>query len=457
MAAKNLLGSMPDAPELALALHIELIPIGHLKTNPKNSRTHSRKQINWIRRSIGSFGFLNPVLIDDDNVILAGHGRVEAARLEGYDCVPVIRVSHLTEAQKRAYLIADNKIAEQAGWDRELLAIELGELVDLLPAEGLDVSLTGFDAPEIDLLLADMAAPKVAPEDVVQALPSNPVTRRGDLWQLKNHRLLSGDARDARDFERLMDGASASAVFTDPPFNLRANAIGGRGRTKHSDFAMASGEMSATQFRKFLTETLEHGVRASTDGAIHFVCMDWRHIDDLIAVGREIYGAMINLVVWNKTNAGQGSFYRSQHELICVFRVGCHPHRNNVELGRFGRNRSNVWTYPGVNTFGRGRMEALTAHPTAKPLALVADALLDCTARGEVVLDQFVGSGTTIMAAEKVGRKAYALEYEPAYCDVAILRWQKSTKLDAILVSDGRTFEEIRAARASEGPSGERP
>jgi DNA modification methylase len=176
--------------------------------------------------------------------------------------------------------------------------------------------------------------------------------------------------------------------------------------------------------------------------------MDWRHVSDLIEVGRKLYGATLNLVVWNKSNGGQGSFYRSQHELIGVFRAGDEPHRNNIELGRFGRNRSNVWTYTGVNTFGRGRMEALAAHPTVKPVALVADALLDCRARGEVVLDQFAGSGTTILAAEKVGRIGYGIEFEPKYVDVAIERWQRMTKLEATLAGDGRTFEEIRAARS---------
>ena len=427
--------------------HIEWIPIGELHPNPRNARTHSPKQIRRIATSIRKFGFLNPVLVDDANMVLAGHGRLEAVRLEGLDHVPVIRFGHLTAAQKRAYLIADNKIAEQAGWDREMLAIELGELIELLPAESFDVSLTGFEAPEIDLLLADMASSGPAPEDILPALTANPTTRDGDFWQLGKHRLLCGDARKPDDFARLMDGKSAAAVFCDPPFNVKMSSIGGRGRVRHPEFAFASGEMSQPQFRKFLTDTLGNGVDASVDGAVHYVCMDWRHISDLIDVGRELYGTMLNLVVWNKSNAGQGSFYRSQHELIGVFRVGDHPNRNNVELGRFGRNRSNVWTYAGVNTFGRGRMEALTAHPTVKPVALVADALLDCTARGDIVLDQFAGSGTTILAADKVGRIGFGIEYEPGYVDVAIKRWQKATKLEATLVGDGRSFEEISAAR----------
>ena len=247
-----------------------------------------------------------------------------------------------------------------------------------------------------------------------------------------------------------MGGARAAAVFCDPPYNLRVRAIGGRGRVQHPEFAFASGEMSQAQFRTFLSQTLGNGVRVSAQGAVHFVCIDWRHIGELIEVGRELYGDMLNIVVWDKSNAGQGSFYRSQHEFIGVFRVGEDPHRNNVELGRFGRNRSNVWTYAGVNTFGKGRMEALAAHPTVKPVALVADALLDCTARGDVVLDQFVGSGTTILAAEKVARIAVGIEYEPRYVDVAIMRWQHMTKLEAILAGDGRSFEDIAAARATE-------
>jgi ParB-like chromosome segregation protein Spo0J len=433
-------------------LSIEHVPIGRLRANPRNPRTHSKKQIRQIGASIRKLGFLNPLIVDGENTILAGHGRLEGARLVGLTEVPVIRFDHLTPAQKRAYLIADNKIAEQAGWDREILAIELGELTELLPAQGFDVSLTGFETAEIDVLLADMATSKQEQEESLPDLPENPVTRPGDLWLLGKHRLLTADAQDAANLVRLMNGVAASAVFCDPPYNLRVKAIGSRGRIKHSEFAFASGEMDSTQFRRFLSLTLGNGVQVSAEGAVHFVCMDWRHIGDLIDVGRELYDVMLNLVVWNKSNAGQGSFYRSQHELIGVFRVGEQTHRNNVELGRFGRNRSNVWNYAGVNTFGRGRMDALASHPTVKPIALVADALLDCTARGGVVLDQFAGSGTILLAAEKVGRSAYAMEYEPRYVDVAIQRWQSQTKLDATLADDGRTFEELSEVRVRPGP-----
>ena len=434
----------------AYAQLIEQCPIGLLKPNPRNARVHSRKQRRKIAASIKKFGFLNPILVDENNFVLAGHGRLEAAQMMGLADVPVIRFSHLTDTQKRAYLIADNKIADQSDFDRKILAPELAQLNDLLPAEGFDVSLTGFDAAEIDLLLIDLEAPLSEPADEHHAVPVTPVSRRGDIWAMGKHRHLCGDSRDAGDIKRLMAGARASAVFTDPPYNLRAREIGGRGKTQHQDFAFGAGEMSTRQFRQFLSVTLRNAIGVSAPGTVHYIFIDWKHIDDLIEVGRSLYGAMLNLVVWNKTNAGQGSFYRSQHELITVFRVGDEQHRNNIELGRHGRNRSNVWTYPGVNTFGRGRTEALASHPTVKPVALVADALLDCTARGEAVLDPFMGSGTTLLAAEKVGRVSFGIEYEPAYVDVAVTRWQAFTKLEATLLDDGRTFEEVAAARSEE-------
>jgi DNA modification methylase len=431
------------------ALNIEWIPIRQLRPSPRNPRSHSKRQIRQIAASIRKFGFLNPVIVDEDNTVIAGHGRLEAARLEGLTQVPTVCFDHLTAAQKRAFLIADNRIAEQAGWDREMLAIELGELVDLLPIEGLDVSVTGFETSEIDLLLADMATSRNEPPEAIPCPPQSAVSEGGDLWLLgKKHRLLCGDAQDPNNLTRLMNGTSAIAIFCDPPYNLSASLLGWRGRIRHPDFAFASGEMNPDQYRKFLRRTLGNVIQVSAEGAVHFICIDWRHVEDLIAVGRKLYGAMLNLVVWNKTNAGQGSFYRSQHELIGVFRVGDHTHKNNIDLGRFGRNRSNVWSYAGANTFGRGRMEALAVHPTVKPTALVADALLDCTARGDAVVDQFAGSGTIFLAAEKVGRIAYGLEIEPRYVDVAIMRWQQLTKLEATLEGDGRSFEEIKQARA---------
>jgi len=313
------------------------------------------------------------------------------------------------------------------------------------------------------LLIISRSPPSPGYEALLINRGENPLLARVKAYlTVSQGRKIANESRRYRDvvaairFLAKPNRSRWSAVFCDPPYNLPMRGIGGRGRTQHPDFAFASGEMSPPQHRDFLSKTLANGVRVSADGAVHFVCMDWRHISDLIDVGRELYGAMLNLVVWNKSNAGQGSFYRSQHELIGVFRVGETPQKNNVALGRFGRNRSNVWTYAGV-TFGRGRMEALTAHPTVKPVLLVADALLDCTARGDLVLDQFAGSGTTILAADKVGRIAFGVEYEPGYVDVAIKRWQKSTKLEATLAGDGRSFEEIGAVRSASDDAPPRP
>ena len=272
----------------------------------------------------------------------------------------------------------------------------------------------------------------------------------GDLWQLGKHRLLCGDARNSDDLSRLLDGERAHMAFLDPPYNVAVGSIVGRGAVKHREFAMASGEMSRDEFIAFLKETLGAAAKASVDGAVHFVCMDWRHVEELVTAGRSVYGAMLNLIAWVKTNAGQGSFYRSQHELIGVFRVGAAPHLNTIELGRHGRNRSNVWHYAGANTFRAGRMDDLRAHPTVKPVAMIADAMKDCTRRNEIVLDTFCGSGTTLLAAERVGRRGYGLEIDPGYVDVAVRRWQAFSGRDALHVASGLTFEEIGLQRCEQ-------
>ncbi|MGZ9117032.1 MAG: DNA-methyltransferase, partial [Methylocystis sp.] len=304
---------------------------------------------------------------------------------------------------------------------------------------------------EVDALRADLLDPEHDAADDIDsdALKGSPASRSGDRWLLGEHRLLCGDARSVDDLDRLMDGQRAAAMFTDPPYNVAIRGVVGRGGTKHREFAMASGELSEAAFVQFLREALGQAIRVSKDGAVHYVFMDWRHIDILMGVGRELYSSPLNMVVWNKTTPGQGSFYRSQHELIGVFRVGEASHQNNIELGRHGRNRSNVWTYPGVNSFGAGRDEALAMHPTVKPVALIADALRDCTRRGDLILDPFAGSGSTILAAERVGRRAYALEIDPRYVDVAVRRWQAYTRRDAVCASTGLTFDDTQARRAA--------
>jgi DNA modification methylase len=426
---------------------VQALSIDQIKLNRGNSRTHSGKQIRQIANSIVAFGFTNPLLVNEDGTLIAGEGRFRAAQLLGLAKVPVIVLAGLSPARQRALAIADNKIAENAGWDRERLAIEIPELAALLEMDGLDVSILGFEAVEIDQLVTDFEENAADPQDRIDSKwwQDRVVSRPGDLWLLGPHRLLCGDARSAADIARLMAHCRADVAFLDPPYNVRIGGVVGRGRTKHSEFAMASGEMSPADFVRFLCMTLNAAASVSREGALHYVCMDWRHIAELLAAAKPVYGETINIAVWVKSNAGQGSFYRSQHELIGVFRVGEAPHLNNVQLGRHGRSRSNVWHYAGVNSFRAGRMEELRSHPSAKPVALVADAIKDCTRRGDVVLDTFCGSGTTIMAAERIGRHACALEIEPRFVDVAIRRWQAFTRRDAHHAESGLSFDEVAA------------
>ncbi len=431
-----------------------LLSVKDIKANPRNARTHSKAQIGQISDSIKACGFGAPVLVDETLTLIAGHGRFKAAEFLGMQEIPAVQLLGLSQAQKRALALADNKIGENAGWDRELLAIELPELAQLLSEEDLDIALTGFSAAEIDQLQVDFEEDTADPGDEIdRAWQTAPVVSQlGSLWVLDRHRLLCGDARSEPDLDRLMGANRAAMAFLDVPYNVRVRDIGGRGRTKHAEFAFASGEMSSPEYVKFLMSALGNASRVSCQGAVHFVCCDWRHVTEIIKAGGLAYGETLNIIVWVKSNAGQGSFYRSQHEFIVAFRVGEAPHLNNIELGRHGRSRSNVWNYRGVNTFGADRMEELRSHPTVKPIALVGDAMRDCTKRNDAVLDTFSGSGTTIMAAERVGRRAFAMEVEPRYVDVAVRRWQAFTGKDAVNAESGETFDQIvaRAATAQE-------
>jgi DNA modification methylase len=440
-------------------IDISWIAIEKLTLNGRNARTHSRKQIRQIADSIAAFGFVVPILIDGDGVIIAGHGRYAAAKLLDLEQVPVIKVTGLSEAKRRALALADNRIAESAGWDRELLSVELPELTEILLVEGLDISITGFSAVEIDQLMVDFEKDASDPDDTIDPkwTTAVPVSKPGDLWQLGKHRLLCGDGRNPNHVARLLQGDLAAMAFLDPPYNVRVRDIVGRGQIKHAEFAMASGELSRSDFVAFLKSTLGQAAAVSRNGALHYVCMDWRHVGELIEAGDTVYGEMLNLVVWVKSNAGQGSFYRSQHELVGIFRVGEEPHLNNIELGRHGRSRSNVWHYAGVNAFRSDRLDELKSHPTVKPIALVVDAIRDCTRRNDLVLDIFAGSGTTILAAERVGRRAYTLEIEPRFVDVAVKRWQALSGKDAICAETGLTFDDTASMLASTLPAASAP
>jgi DNA modification methylase len=427
-----------------------LLSVDEIKPNPRNVRNHSKRQIRQIADSIQACGFGAPVLVDERLNLIAGHGRLKAAELLGIQKIPAVELRGLSPARKRALAIADNKIGENAGWDRERLAIEIPELADLLIEENLDISLTGYSPAEIDQLQVDFEENSSDPcDEADEGWQTGPlVSARGSLWFLDRHRLLCGDARSVPDLDLLMGKSRAAMGFLDVPYNARVRDIGGRGRIKHPEFAMASGEMSRPEYIDFLKGGLGNSARVSRDGAVFYTCCDWRHLTEIIDAGRLTFGETLNICVWVKSNGGQGSFYRSRHEFIVVFRVGKGAHLNNVALGRHGRSRDNVWNYAGVNTFRAGRMDELRAHPTAKPVALVADAMRDCTRRGDIVLDTFSGAGTTIMAAERIGRRAYAMDIEPRYVDVTVRRWQAFTRKDAVDAETGRTFDQLAAERA---------
>jgi DNA modification methylase len=429
-------------------LEVEHRVPGSLKPYARNARRHSKKQIKQIADSIERFGFTNPVLVSDEGQIIAGHGRVEAAKLLGLETVPTLRLSHLSETERRAYVLADNKLALNAGWDQEILAIELQALIDL----DFDVTLTGFSLAEVDLTLdlardRDPDAPP-GPEDQIPPPSTVAISRMGDVWNLGRHRLICGDARNLEDYARLMQGDVADLVFTDPPYNVPIDGhVSGLGSIQHREFAMGVGEMSQAAFTAFLQETLGAMAGVSRDGAIAFVCMDWRHMGELLAAGEAVFSELKNLCVWNKTNGGMGTFYRSKHELVFVFKVGTAPHVNSFGLGEDGRYRTNVWDYPGISSLGADRTEVLAMHPTVKPTALVADAIRDCSKRGGIVLDGFGGSGTTLIAAETCGRSARLIEYDPLYCDTIVRRFEALTGKAATLADGGATFEVTETQR----------
>jgi ParB-like chromosome segregation protein Spo0J len=442
-------------------LHVEERPVDSLTPRRRNPRTHSRKQIRQIADSIRTFGFTNPLLIDATGTVIAGHGRLRAAQELGIATVPTIRLDHLSKEQIRALVIADNKLAELAGWDEDLLALELQGLAEL--DLGFDLEVIGFETAEIDLFVGAAAkGDEPDPADEVPAIdPEAPtVSRPGDLWAIGPHRLLCGNALDELAYARLLGNRKARVVFVDPPYNVPIHGhVSGLGRHHHGEFAMASGEMSEAEFTAFLEKALGHHVANSLDGGIHFICIDWRHLGELLAAGRSLYSELKNLCVWVKSNAGMGSLYRSQHELVAVFKVGTAPHVNNIELGRYGRYRTNIWRYAGANSFGPERDETLAMHPTVKPVRLVADAILDCSRRGEVVLDGFAGVGTTLLAAERTGRVGTGLEIEPRYVDAALRRMVEHAGLEPVHVESGKSFDEIAAERgAAEHPAeGDRP
>ena len=422
-------------------------PLTALKAHPNNARTHSKHQIRQIANSIRMFGFTNPVLVNQENTIMAGHGRVAAAELIGMDKVPTIRIEHLSSDQIRAYVLADNKLAENAGWDKSILAIELQHLT--LSSEIPDITVAGFEVGEIDLIINSITESSEEDEEQFDR-PTIPITQQGDHWKLGRHQIFCGSSLEEHSYKSLLGDHRAAAVFSDPPFNVKIDGhVSGNGRIRHKEFAMASGEMTEAEFIEFLRKSLELMSKYSFAGAVHYICMDWRHQSELLLASKDIYDELLNVCVWVKNTGGMGSFYRSQHELVYVYRTPGGRHRNNVQLGKYGRNRTNVWQYPNASTFSKVGEEGnlLALHPTVKPVAMVADAILDCTKRGDIVVDGFLGSGTTLMAAERVGRICHGIELQPLFVDVAIQRWQCMTGEIAIHATSGKSYTEVATDR----------
>ena len=416
-----------------------------LVPNPKNARIHSERQIKQIAKSISTFGFNTPILIDCNQNVIAGHGRLLAAKSLKLVQVPTIRLEHLTAQQVKAFAIADNKLTDSSTWNDRLL----GEIFIELSSQDLDFSLeaSGFTMGEIDLCIENLAPGKHSSNDAEKVPlpePGPAITQLGDLWLLDKHRIYCGDALVEASFSTMMKGDLASLIFTDPPYNVPIlGHVSGKGGSQHREFAMAVGEMSEDQFTDFLKQVFINLTKNSGNGSIHYICMDWRHLYETITASKSIYSELKNICVWVKDKGGMGSLYRSQHEMVLVFKHGKSSHRNNVELGRYGRYRTNVWNQPSASTLSRQGAEGdvLAMHPTVKPIGLIADAILDCSARGDIVLDTFLGSGSTLLASERVGRICYGMELDPLYVDLAIRRWQQMTGESAIHAVTGVAFD----------------
>jgi len=424
--------------------NIELVETSTLTPNPLNARTHTDKQISQIAASINRFGWLVPIIIDESQMIAAGHGRWLAAKKLNLREVPVIRAKFLRDVDRRAFALAENRIADLSGWDDKLLAEELNILFE----DGYEFEITGFSTADLDFSIPEE---KIEDEQEFVELPDSSadvVSRIGDLWLVGPHRVYCGDAREAASWEKLMDEERAVLVFADPPYNVPIDGfVSGNGRNHHREFVAGAGELTPPEFTAFLRLIFRNCVRFSVDGSIHYHCMDWRHTRELLDAADGVYSEHKQMIVWKKDNGGQGAFYRSQHELVFVFKSGKSKHINNFMLGETGRYRTNVVEYAGANSFRKGRDADLAAHSTVKPTALVADFILDCSNRGELIVDPCLGSGTSLIAAHKTGRRGAGIELDPGYVDTSLKRLAAASGLEPVLVSDGRSFDEVAAER----------
>jgi DNA modification methylase len=431
-------------------LKIERRKLRSLLDFPDNPNRHPRRQLAKLAKVMGKVGFIGVIVINRKGFILAGHARRQAALMAGIEEVDCLVVEHLTEAEERAFVLADNRIGLDATADVQLVSLQLDKILAANP--DFDLSLTGHDADEIDRIVLSLNPEDAGPSAKDEALPEvqdgPPISKLGDLIRLGRHFLCCGDSREVQTYIKVMTSELAAMVISDPPYNVRVSTIGSSGRIKHREFAMGSGEMTREEFVEFLRTVFANLVAFSVDGSIHFQCIDWKHLGEMLAAGESVYSALKNVCVWDKGVGGMGTMYRSRHEMVFVWKAGTAQHINNFGLGDKGRYRTNVWNYRGLNTGGAGRLEELALHPTAKPVQMLADAMLDCSVRNSIVLDPFGGSGSTLIAAEKTGRRARIIELDPVYVDRMVRRWQKWAKEDAVFVDTGETFDERQAHQA---------
>ena len=417
----------------------QLRPIDCVKPYDRRVRRHSKVKIEKLKKLIRHFGQVPPIIVDTDGVIIDGHATWQAMRELGSGDIATITVAGRSDPEIKALRLALNRLSTEAAWDNQQLRIEFEELLNL----SFDLELTAFDTAEIDHVL-DVDLPQanlVEDGEQIPTVQAQAVSKLGDIWVCGDHRLGCGNAHDRDLVARVRDAVAADVCFVDPPYNVPiAGFVSGKGRKQHREFVQGTGEMSPDEFTGFLAAALTVLQASSSPRALIYTCMDWRHVHELLNAGRQCGLELYNICVWAKTNAGMGSLYRNQHELICVFKAGTGKLTNNVQLGRHGRNRSNLWTYRGFNAFSNERDELLAAHPTVKPVALVADALRDVTKRGSTVLDTFLGSGSTLIAAEETGRRCFGTELDPLYVDVSVRRWQTHTRRDAVHTDTGELF-----------------
>lgn len=428
--------------EISNRLQISYLQTSELKNPKHNIRKFGKKQIEKTKQVIESCGLPIPIIVDKDKVVIVGLSFLVAAREMKIDEVPVVIAEHLSEEQARILQVAYYRLADEGEFDKTELSLEFQDLLNINP--DCDLTITGFEMGEIDVIIDFKASLAAIDEEILEPDASPPTAKMGDIFELGDHRIFCGDSLLEKSFQELMGDDRAQMCFTDHPYNLRINGhVSGLGKHKHDEFAQGSGELSSPAFEDFLFGSFDLMCRFSNSGAIMFCCMDWRHTGEIQNAAQRAKLITKNICVWVKDNGGMGSLYRSRHEFVYVFKHGDSPHINNVQLGKHGRNRTNVWETPGCNTMRKGRLDDLAMHPTVKPVALVAEAIKDCSNRGGIILDPFGGSGTTLIACEKTGRKARLIEIDPKYVDVTIKRWQSLTGQKAILASTGQYFDDL--------------